>query len=476
MCRSLLSSLILVLTIAGELFAAEFFLVGDLPGGGSQTRPYALSADGSTLVGSAVSEQGQEAFRWTVDEGIVGLGDLLGGAFNSTAFDVSGDGFVIVGRGRAMSFSSPSGVDRAFRWTEDGMVQLTTSEPDSSVHTASRVSRDGNSVYGTLTRRTGPGMFELTEESFRWTQSEGAVSFDFTYPQYEDIRPIGPGDKLLIATDDFPVAMRQFLLIDPSSEEPTVVREFAAQPTNISPPPIGTFGVRLANDNASVAAGTIRTDRGPSSSGIEEPYMELNGVRRVLTFEPSLAVVGEGFVADMTDDGAILLGYAWRTGFGPRPFIWTEAAGIRDLWEFFANDHNLVDDFEGWFPAFFSASALEISSDGSVIAGLGSPPQASVETYVVRLTPRLSGDANFDGCVDLNDFAILKANFGGGVWWNQGNFDGDGDVDLEDFSLLKQNFGAKSASVPEPATLILTGLAAAILVPVIFRRSSRRCR
>jgi len=56
----------------------------------------------------------------------------------------------------------------------------------------------------------------------------------------------------------------------------------------------------------------------------------------------------------------------------------------------------------------------------------------------------LDGDCDGDGDVDLDDFMILKQNFGrtnvtGGA--AEGDLDGDGDVDLDDFAILKQNFG-----------------------------------
>ena len=53
------------------------------------------------------------------------------------------------------------------------------------------------------------------------------------------------------------------------------------------------------------------------------------------------------------------------------------------------------------------------------------------------------GDADGDGDVDLDDFVILKNNFGtnSGATCDMGDFDGDGDVDLDDFVLLKNNFG-----------------------------------
>ncbi|NLF31269.1 MAG: hypothetical protein GX591_10335 [Planctomycetes bacterium] len=53
------------------------------------------------------------------------------------------------------------------------------------------------------------------------------------------------------------------------------------------------------------------------------------------------------------------------------------------------------------------------------------------------------GDADGDGDVDLDDFVILKNNFGtaAGATCATGDFDGDGDVDLDDFVLLKNAFG-----------------------------------
>jgi hypothetical protein len=48
--------------------------------------------------------------------------------------------------------------------------------------------------------------------------------------------------------------------------------------------------------------------------------------------------------------------------------------------------------------------------------------------------------------VDLDDFVILKTNFGTttGATREMGDFDADGDVDLDDFVLQKNNFGAGS--------------------------------
>jgi probable HAF family extracellular repeat protein len=78
---------------------ASFQSLGYLPGGTFlSSSAYAVSADGTTVVGTSQSSNGLEAFRWTARSGMIGLGDLPGGGFRSVAYGVSADGSVIVGQ------------------------------------------------------------------------------------------------------------------------------------------------------------------------------------------------------------------------------------------------------------------------------------------------------------------------------------------------------------------------------------------
>jgi GH25 family lysozyme M1 (1,4-beta-N-acetylmuramidase) len=62
----------------------------------------------------------------------------------------------------------------------------------------------------------------------------------------------------------------------------------------------------------------------------------------------------------------------------------------------------------------------------------------------------LTGDADHDGAVNLNDFNTLASNFGqSGRDFTQGDFDYNGTVNLNDFNLLASNFGRTMAA---PAT------------------------
>ncbi len=65
----------------------------------------------------------------------------------------------------------------------------------------------------------------------------------------------------------------------------------------------------------------------------------------------------------------------------------------------------------------------------------------------------IAGDANGDRKVDFDDFLALAANFGTGLGWHQGNFDGSEDgVQFADFVALAENFGYEepgSIGIPE---------------------------
>jgi probable HAF family extracellular repeat protein len=91
--------------------------LGDLPGGGFASAAFDTSADGSLIVGRGATASGSEAFLWTESLGMVSLKDYLLDA-NATglagwtlrnAYAVSADGSTIVGYG-----TNPDGFDEAF--------------------------------------------------------------------------------------------------------------------------------------------------------------------------------------------------------------------------------------------------------------------------------------------------------------------------------------------------------------------------
>jgi probable HAF family extracellular repeat protein len=147
--------------------------IGDLPGGASGVpRGYArgVSADGRWVVGIGESPSGTEAWRYDTHTGqFQGLGDLPGGTFASYAYAVSGDGSTIVGQSYAAD-----GNQQAFRWSQGtGMVAmgyLPYSAGTTPASSAEAASFDGSVIVG-WSRSSAAG--NNGQEAYRWTAQTG---------------------------------------------------------------------------------------------------------------------------------------------------------------------------------------------------------------------------------------------------------------------------------------------------------------
>jgi uncharacterized membrane protein len=110
-----------------------------------------------------------EGFRWTVETGMVGLGDLPGGNHFSSANGISADGSVIVGDSQIERAGLPS---EAFRWTaESGLIPLSQADHGIFMLGADAVSSDGNIILGSgIVDPTGPNP---EEGPMLWTLLDG---------------------------------------------------------------------------------------------------------------------------------------------------------------------------------------------------------------------------------------------------------------------------------------------------------------
>ncbi|NLF31888.1 MAG: LEPR-XLL domain-containing protein [Planctomycetes bacterium] len=126
-------------------------------------------------------------------------------------------------------------------------------------------------------------------------------------------------------------------------------------------------------------------------------------------------------------------------------------------------DSALVDAGADWLAVDGNGEPLTTDiSGGPRLSGM----HVDIGATEYRVQP---GDADVNGRVDLDDFAILKTHFGGPGLWQNGDFTGDSMVDLDDFVLLKRNFQA-SPPVRQADTLLATA------EPMARLRHARRHR
>jgi|GEM_PF-2387488 len=137
--------------------------LGFVPGD-STSSAYAISADGSTIVGFSGTDYNQ-AMRYTSGGGMVSLGHLPGGT-DSAAFGVSRDGSVVVG------YSNTSATDYvAFRW--DAATNQMVSLGDFA---GGFVNSQANGVSGNGKIVVGYGMSDAGFDAFRWDPANGLQS------------------------------------------------------------------------------------------------------------------------------------------------------------------------------------------------------------------------------------------------------------------------------------------------------------
>lgn len=124
MYRSLGNFTMLVLLVASTANGDEFHRLGGLAMGRTFTFPYDVSGDGRVVVGlSAYSPDTLDfqAFRWTIEGGMTGLGFVSPSGYESIATAVSRDGAYIIGSSNAI----PQRAE--FRWNaNDGMIAISS--------------------------------------------------------------------------------------------------------------------------------------------------------------------------------------------------------------------------------------------------------------------------------------------------------------------------------------------------------------
>lgn len=337
---------------------------------------YAISADGSTVVGESANSDGNpEAFRWTAAEGMVGLGWIASGGGGSGAHAVSADGSVVVGDSDIRFWF---GV-QAFRWTAaDGLLGLGYLPYGGGGQfqwsSSTSVSADGGIVVG---MSTSPQNWQ----PFQWTAAAG-------------MRPIpgvagGYGDRIVVSGDGSVVA----------GDRPTDSKEFETYrwtesngATSLGDPPEWTSSMMrgISADGSviietAVVSNTWRAYRWTAATG---PV--------ALPLLPTMTSCDANGVSA---DGSVIVGNCSGRG-REHAVVWTASGQVRSLAAL------LAPRTAGWS----QLNAYGVAADGRTIVGSGLDRagnrqawRAVVEDYDPVAICANEIDDDGDGLVDLED-------------------------------------------------------------------------
>jgi probable HAF family extracellular repeat protein len=320
--------------------------VGSIGGSGLASSASAISADGNTVVGSAVvvGPNGQvgQAYRWTRSGGIVGLGDI-GNQAGSQAIGVSADGSVIVGM--ASSVSTP------FRWTlATGITQITgMPSPTSNVR---GVSGDGVSIVGVVSTATAVN-------AVRWTQATGPVSLGF----------MAGGGPFAIATGTNMDGSVVVGFGEAGQVGGGAGRSAFRWTSDAGMTPLGGFaGQPLWSEAAAVSGdGTVVVGQAQGANGMR-PFRWSASTGMIDLNVPG---DGSGMANAVSADGSVVVGSA-----AGGAFIWTPQLGSVNLLSYLIQTG--ASEAIGWQ----LMSAYGVSADGTVIVGQGRTPSGRFEGFV----------------------------------------------------------------------------------------------
>lgn len=356
---------LLSLLAAGQLLTASaataqsvtvptFVPLGDLPGGGFLSEAIGVTPGGSVVVGTSWSHFGPpgevEAFRWTRDSEIAGLGYPVPGY--TVATGVSADGTIIVG------FQSREAGWEAFRWTSNEGRLALTGMPVGYSSFATDVSADGTKIAGYL---YGEGGFW----AFRWTAAAGAV---LLLPDFDSVTTNMSADGTVIlgyTLDGVPFRWSESAGAVRLPQGPTG-DSFAGQPV------ISTDGSTVVG-TLSTADGQCEAYRWRETEGFRLLGDRLHKDRRC---NAAYAVSADGTVVAGESESLDQTGSVVERGM----FVWTERKGMKRFQDILAA--NVGISLDGW-----QLGVNKIASDTNSIAivGTGLNPEGLYEGWLAVL-------------------------------------------------------------------------------------------
>jgi probable HAF family extracellular repeat protein len=353
--------------------ADTFTMLGNLDATNNYSYPYAVSGDGSTVVGESTDSNGNnQAMRWTAGGGMQGLGFLdtrtTGGYYYSYANAVSADGSTVVGQS-----SNSNGNNEAFRWTSTGMQGLgfIGAGPRSYISShAQAVSADGSVVVGYSTY--SPSTYN--SEAFRWTSAGGMQGLGFL-----DTRTTG-GNYYSYA---YAVSADGSTVVGRSGNSNG--NQEAFRWTSAGMQGLGFLDTRTTGGYYYSYAQAVSAD---GSAVVGSSYNSNNNYEAFRW--TSAGIQGLGFIGTDTSswvnavsaDGKVVVGGS--RGSGNNAFRWSTTAGMQSIPQWLSGAGVTVAT--GWTPQ----EALGVNANGNVVVGYATDANGHRQAWLARVGPSVT--------------------------------------------------------------------------------------
>ncbi len=344
--------MVFVVTAAPTVAQLQFFPLGDLPGGVTNSSAFGVSADGTVVVGSASTAAGTVAFSWTEAGGLIALPVLAGGT-SAVAYATSADGSVVVGG------SGSSSGPQACVWSNGVASGLGDLDGGSFDSAARDVSDDGQVIVGFGNSTSG-------REAFRWTGGTMSGLGDLNDGAFQSEAHAVTPDGALVTGYGTPGPQRIFTwdavnnLVDYYLSSSAWAHDVSAGGNTL----VGQLNASFVNQatsfpyrRAALWNGGVISVIGPEITGGSEGY--------------------DTVFYGVTPDASLAVG-SFRVSSPTHAAVSHDAFnGVRNLKSVLTTNGI---DMTGWQ----LTAATAISADGSVIVGYGTNPDGQTEAWVIK--------------------------------------------------------------------------------------------
>lgn len=315
--------------------------LGTLGGNGSSANR--ANADGSSIIGYANNGTVNEAFLWTLSGGMVGLGTAGGSTY---ATHISSDGSTIFG------FHSVGLTSQPFRWTSSGNMTLLGNLSGGNYTMITAITPDGSAAVGQAN-------YGFTSEAFMWTQAGGLVG----------LGTLGGISRASDISDDGTIVVgRTNVGFDPRAFRWTQGGGMVD---------LGTLGGSISTANAISADGSTIIGYAETGAAALEPFRWTQGGGMV-----SLGTLGgtNGEATAVSSNGSIIIGNS-DNGITNEGFIWNQADGMRSITSILTA---AGVDMTGWS----TPQVTGVNADGTIITG--STILGTNKAFVISLSGPIS--------------------------------------------------------------------------------------